>query len=312
MGWHRPATGCFTSRWRRRPARRRRAARDPRRAVRHERRGFRSGACSSPMSRARRFFGAASRTRICSDSTRRHAASCARRRSTTSSTSTIFVQRRLLRRRSAGARLSELRARDRRVAAEARRILGGRQADCSRGSAARRSSGSCRRRRCRLDAVLRRPARPIRHVADDGGPSSGAGADPADHRKPRAKPVYSGDTPLPANTTFDAAANSLRFEFALPTYLDESATEYQSRLDGFDSDWSAWTREGQRDYTNLGFGDYRFRVRARSVSGAVSDEAVYAFTILPPWYRTWLGVRLLRHARRAGPQRCHAPDARCA
>ena len=28
------------------------------------------------------------------------------------------------------------------------------------------------------------------------------------------------------------------------------------------TDWSAWTREARRDYTNLGFGDYRFRVRA--------------------------------------------------
>ena len=64
-------------------------------------------------------------------------------------------------------------------------------------------------------------------------------------------------------------------------------TEYQSRLDGLESEWSAWTREARRDYTNLGFGDYRFRVQARGVSGAVSDEAVYAFTILPPWYRTW-------------------------
>ena len=104
----------------------------------------------------------------------------------------------------------------------------------------------------------------------------------------RERLLYTGDTRLPAGTQFDAASNSLRFEFALPSHIDESATEYQSRLDGFDTDWSAWTREGQRDYTNLGFGNYRFRVRARGVTGAVSDEAAYAFTILPPWYRTWL------------------------
>ncbi len=103
----------------------------------------------------------------------------------------------------------------------------------------------------------------------------------------RDQPIYSGDTPLPAKSTFEAAANSLRFEYALPTHFDESATEYQSRLDGFDGDWSAWTHEGQREYTNLGLGDYRFRVRARGISGVASDEAAYAFTILPPWYRTW-------------------------
>src|SRR4029453_11362520 len=79
----------------------------------------------------------------------------------------------------------------------------------------------------------------------------------------------------------------LRFAFSAPTYIDESATEYQSRLDGLDTEWSAWTRERQREYTNLGLGNYRFRVRARSVMGAVSEDAVYTFTILPPWYRTW-------------------------
>ncbi|MDP2055622.1 MAG: response regulator, partial [Acidobacteriota bacterium] len=42
-----------------------------------------------------------------------------------------------------------------------------------------------------------------------------------------------------------------------------------------------------RDFTNLSFGDYRFHVRARSVTGAMGEEAIYAFTILPPWYRTW-------------------------
>ena len=43
-----------------------------------------------------------------------------------------------------------------------------------------------------------------------------------------------------------------------------------------------WTREARRDYTNLGFGEYRFRVRARSVTGQIGEEAAYAFTILPP------------------------------
>ncbi len=46
-------------------------------------------------------------------------------------------------------------------------------------------------------------------------------------------------------------------------------------------------RETRRDFTNLGFGDYRFQVRARNVVGMVSEEATYAFTILSPWYRTW-------------------------
>ena len=85
----------------------------------------------------------------------------------------------------------------------------------------------------------------------------------------------------------DPALSALRFEFAAPRFGDQNAIEYQSRLEGLDPDWSPWTHESRRDFTNLGFGDYHFRVRARHAGGQVSDEAVYAFTILPPWYRTW-------------------------
>ncbi|MDE3154391.1 MAG: GAF domain-containing protein, partial [Acidobacteriota bacterium] len=80
---------------------------------------------------------------------------------------------------------------------------------------------------------------------------------------------------------------TFRFEYAAPTFLDESATEYRTRLEGLDRTWSPWTHESQRDYMNLGFGRYRFRVQARNVTGQLGREGDYAFTILPPWYRTW-------------------------
>ena len=84
-----------------------------------------------------------------------------------------------------------------------------------------------------------------------------------------------------------ASSNALRFEFAAPSFDDESANEFQYWLEGLEAEWSDWTKESNRDFTNLGLGSYRFRVRARNLYGQVSDEAVYAFTILPPWYRTW-------------------------
>ena len=84
-----------------------------------------------------------------------------------------------------------------------------------------------------------------------------------------------------------ATSRSVRFEFAAPTYLNERSTQYQSRLDGLDSDWSAWSAESRRDYTNLGPGTYRFHVRARNELSQLSEEGLYAFIILPPWYQTW-------------------------
>ena len=103
----------------------------------------------------------------------------------------------------------------------------------------------------------------------------------------RGQPVFGGAGATVIARVLEPDFNSLRFEFAAPSYLDERATEYQSRLDGFDDDWSPWTRDAKRELTNLGPGSYRFRVRARNVTGIVADEASYAFTILPPWYRTW-------------------------
>lgn len=107
--------------------------------------------------------------------------------------------------------------------------------------------------------------------------------------EPIAPTLSEGATDPPA---LSPSSTSFRFEFAAPSFLNERTTQYQSRLDGLDEDWSAWSAESRRDYTNLGFGDYRFRVRARNELTQVSDEGIFAFTILPPWYRTWWAYAL--------------------
>ncbi|HLT48520.1 MAG TPA: ATP-binding protein, partial [Rubricoccaceae bacterium] len=82
--------------------------------------------------------------------------------------------------------------------------------------------------------------------------------------------------------------NGLRFEYAAPAYNAPEGTEFQYRLEGFDADWSAWSTEDHTEYTNLPERRYyRFHVRARNAQGVVSEEAVFAFRVLPPWYRTW-------------------------
>ncbi len=88
-------------------------------------------------------------------------------------------------------------------------------------------------------------------------------------------PIFGGANTSYAPPRLPATSNALRFEFAAPDYLDESALAYESQLQGLDTTWSAWAHEGRRDYTNLGFGNYQFRVRARNVLGQVSEEAAY-------------------------------------
>ncbi|MDE3246338.1 MAG: hypothetical protein KGN80_09640, partial [Acidobacteriota bacterium] len=80
--------------------------------------------------------------------------------------------------------------------------------------------------------------------------------------------------------------NALRFEFAAPSFDLESANRYQVLLEGFDSTWSPWSAEPFKEYTNLHEGTYRFRVRAMNTYGQMSQEDMYPFRVLPPWYRS--------------------------
>ena len=80
--------------------------------------------------------------------------------------------------------------------------------------------------------------------------------------------------------------NSMTFEFSTTFYEKGSANRFKYILQGFDKDWSNWTDETKKEYTNLPEGTYYFKVIAKNVFEYESTEATYKFTILPPWYRT--------------------------
>ncbi len=83
------------------------------------------------------------------------------------------------------------------------------------------------------------------------------------------------------------ARNAARFDFVAPASPVGGARAYRTRLAGFDADWSAWSAERQRTYTNLPEGAYTFEVQARDPDGRPAPPATLAFRILPPWWRTW-------------------------
>ena len=89
------------------------------------------------------------------------------------------------------------------------------------------------------------------------------------------------------NIAITSSNNSLRFEYAAPFFEQEEKTQYQTWLEGFEKEWSNWGNNYYKEYTNLSAGDYKFHVRAKNIYQKVSDEAVYSFTISPPWYQTW-------------------------
>ncbi len=99
--------------------------------------------------------------------------------------------------------------------------------------------------------------------------------------------VYSGASGVKtADAAFRHGSNALQFEFAAPRFDDAERNEFQSYLEGFDAQWSAWTTVASRVYASLPKGAYRFHVRSRDVQGRVGDTATFAFSILPPWYQT--------------------------
>jgi signal transduction histidine kinase len=87
--------------------------------------------------------------------------------------------------------------------------------------------------------------------------------------------------------------NSARFVFAAAYYEEEERNQYRTFLEGFDEEWSAWSKEYIKEYTNLPPGSYSFKVIAKNLEDIKSNEASFSFVILPPWYRTWWAYTLL-------------------
>jgi len=79
----------------------------------------------------------------------------------------------------------------------------------------------------------------------------------------------------------------LQFDFAAPFFENETETQYQYFLEGYDDNWSDWKNEAKKYYTNIDSGLYVFRVRARNVYQYISSEDVFRFKVLLPWYKTW-------------------------
>ncbi len=81
--------------------------------------------------------------------------------------------------------------------------------------------------------------------------------------------------------------NELKFRFAATSYEAKNVNQFSTFLEGFDEEWSPWSLETLKSYTNLPPGEYTFRVKSLNLLGLESEVASYSFIILPPWYKTW-------------------------
>lgn len=87
-----------------------------------------------------------------------------------------------------------------------------------------------------------------------------------------------------------AEQNALRISFAAAhfsgDYRGRPQTLYRTRLEGLDREWSAWSSETHRDFTNLPYRPLRFQAQARVPGRADSTEASLELTVDKPWWLT--------------------------
>lgn len=83
--------------------------------------------------------------------------------------------------------------------------------------------------------------------------------------------------------------NNIRISYALPFYRQEKI-KFQYYLEGYSRQWSDWSTQSQKEFTNLNQGTYHFKVRAKINEENVSPETVFTFIVLAPWYAGQIAI----------------------
>ena len=78
--------------------------------------------------------------------------------------------------------------------------------------------------------------------------------------------------------------NSIRFEYVLPEFRNSKSVHYSYFLEGFDKEWSEYSDNTYKEYTNLPGGKYTFHVKSLNSIFVKTDLISYPFIIESPWY----------------------------
>jgi len=88
--------------------------------------------------------------------------------------------------------------------------------------------------------------------------------------------------------------STFSFTFSALNYTAPENNQYAYKLDGLDKDWNYVGKERKASYTNIGPGDYVFRVKASNNDGVWNEEgASVRIVITPPFWRTGWFIFLL-------------------
>lgn len=92
----------------------------------------------------------------------------------------------------------------------------------------------------------------------------------------------------PSKNEFSYSNNSFHFSFTALDYANPENTRYYYKLDGLDTNWVNTRNQRSISFQNLSPGRYSFRVKALNSKGIWSErDAVFVFTIIPPFWKTW-------------------------
>ncbi|MGA2489383.1 MAG: two-component regulator propeller domain-containing protein, partial [Anaerolineales bacterium] len=97
-------------------------------------------------------------------------------------------------------------------------------------------------------------------------------------------------TDLTANETIQLSYrdNFISFDFSALDYNAPGKNQYAYKLEGVDQDWVYAGTRRYASYTNLGGGNYTFRVKASNNDGVWNSEGTaIRIHIMPPFWQTW-------------------------
>lgn len=90
------------------------------------------------------------------------------------------------------------------------------------------------------------------------------------------------------NITYPFSSNAFSFSFSATSYAHNHLLQYRYKLEGSSKEWSNWSGQNKKEYTNLPAGNYSFLIQAKDYRNRESEIYTYSFSIAPPWYlSTW-------------------------
>lgn len=91
---------------------------------------------------------------------------------------------------------------------------------------------------------------------------------------------------------FPYKRNNIRIHFTAPFYENLPELRFSYFLENYSDNWSEWTPDIYKEFNNLPFGSYEFKLKAINNYSVESEIDSFRFIILPPWYKTNLAYTI--------------------